>query len=92
MFDCVQLAWTLVPKRKFVHDRLGELQPLSLKDKLGTREVDRGHKKEKAGQEGALGGKQVETRVCDRCEERGHLRKACPNPKKPKGGKKAAAA
>ena len=40
-----------------------------------------------ARQEGAGGSKHVETWICVRCGERGHLRKACSNPRKPKSGK-----
>lgn len=77
-------------KRKSVHDRLGELQPRSLKDILGTREVDRGQEREHNIREGTTSGKSVETKTCDRCDQKGHLRRTCTNLKRPKNGGEAA--
>ena len=70
-------AASLAPrlKQKSVHDRLGELQPRSLKDRLGIREGDRSQEKEQPSNNPATALKRVETRTCDNCGEKGHLRR-----------------
>ena len=83
-FDYVQRDWTPAKNASLFTTVSGNSNLGALKSGLVPE------KGTKAGQEDVSGGKQVETRICDRCGQRGHLKKAIPNLRRTKSGKDAA--